>query len=55
MQHTLKSAVVFTGVGLHSGAAVRMVVNPAPADHGIRFRRTDLADIDPLVPARWDC
>lgn len=55
MQHTLKSAVVFTGVGLHSGAAVRMVVNPAPADHGIRFRRTDLAGIDPLVPARWDC
>ncbi len=55
MQHTLKSPVVFTGVGLHSGAVARMVVNPASADYGIWFRRTDLVGIDPLVPARWDC
>lgn len=31
-----------------------MVVRPAPADHGIWFRRTDIADRDPMVPARWD-
>ncbi len=31
-----------------------MVVHPAPADHGIWFRRTDLATGDVLVPARWD-
>lgn len=54
MQNTLKSSAAFTGVGLHGGASVRMVVHPAPADHGIWFRRTDVADRDPLVLARWD-
>lgn len=54
MQTTLGSKVTFDGVGLHSGAPVRMVVHPAPADHGIVFCRTDIADRDPLVIARWD-
>jgi len=31
-----------------------MVVNPASADYGIWFRRTDVFALDPLVPARWD-
>jgi UDP-3-O-[3-hydroxymyristoyl] N-acetylglucosamine deacetylase len=31
-----------------------MVVNPASADYGIWFRRTDFAGVDPLIPARWD-
>ena len=31
-----------------------MVVNPASADYGIWFRRTDLSGVDPLIPARWD-
>ncbi len=54
MQTTLGSKVTFDGVGLHSGAPVRMVVHPAPADHGIVFCRTDITDRDPLVIARWD-
>ena len=54
MQHTLKSPVTFTGIGLHSGAVVRMVVNPASADYGIWFRRTDIALGDVMIPARWD-
>lgn len=54
MQNTLKSAVTFTGTGLHSGAPVRMVVRPASADYGIWFRRTDVTDRDALIPARWD-
>lgn len=54
MQNTVKSPAAFTGVGLHSGMPVRMVVRPAAADHGIWFRRTDVADRDPMVPARWD-
>jgi UDP-3-O-[3-hydroxymyristoyl] N-acetylglucosamine deacetylase len=45
--------VTFAGIGLHSGAAVRMTVRPAPADHGIWFCRSDLAG-KPQVPARWD-
>ena len=55
MQNTLKSAVGFTGLGLHSGAAVRMVVHPAAADHGVWFRRTDVTDKTALIAARWDC
>lgn len=54
MQNTLKSAAVFTGLGLHSGQPVRMVVRPASADYGIWFRRTDLASGDAMIPARWD-
>lgn len=54
MQNTLKSPAAFTGVGLHGGAPVRMVVHPAAADHGIWFRRTDVADRDPRILARWD-
>ncbi|WP_435169581.1 UDP-3-O-acyl-N-acetylglucosamine deacetylase [Falsirhodobacter sp. 1013] len=54
MQRTLKSAVSFTGLGLHTGRAVRMIVRPASADYGIWFRRTDLTSGDTLIPARWD-
>ena len=54
MQNTLETAVTFYGFGLHSGANVRMVINPAPTDHGIWFRRTDVTDADALIPARWD-
>jgi UDP-3-O-[3-hydroxymyristoyl] N-acetylglucosamine deacetylase len=54
VQNTLKSPATFTGFGLHSGAPVRMIVHPANADHGIWFRRTDVADRDRMVPARWD-
>ena len=54
MQNTVKSAVTFQGHGLHSGAAVRMGVRPASADTGIWFRRTDIAEADSLVAARWD-
>jgi UDP-3-O-[3-hydroxymyristoyl] N-acetylglucosamine deacetylase len=54
VQSSLTSAVAFDGVGLHSGAPVRMVVNPAPAGHGIAFRRTDLPAAQALIPAAWD-
>lgn len=54
MQKTLKSKVVFEGVGLHSGAPVRMVVHPASAEYGIWFKRTDVLAGDNFVAARWD-
>ncbi|OYW60470.1 MAG: UDP-3-O-[3-hydroxymyristoyl] N-acetylglucosamine deacetylase [Rhodobacterales bacterium 32-66-7] len=53
MQNTLSTPACFEGFGLHSGTAVRMVVRPAPADHGIWFRRSDIADRDPAVRALW--
>ena len=54
MQTTIRSAVTFKGVGLHSGAPVRMTIHPASANYGIWFRRTDVDSLDPLIPARWD-
>lgn len=54
MQKTLSESVTFYGVGLHTGRAVTMTVNPAPAGHGIVFKRTDVADKDALIPARHE-
>ena len=54
LQTTLKSAVTFTGTGLHTGKLVRLTVHPASAEYGIWFERTDVVDRDPMVPARWD-
>ena len=53
MQYTLKTTAVFTGFGLHSGAAVTMKVHPAAAGHGIWFSRSDVRG-DGLIPALWD-
>ncbi len=41
-QRTLKSAIKTTGVGLHTGARVDLVMRPAAADAGIVFHRVDL-------------
>jgi len=42
-QRTLKNQVETRGVGLHSGAQVRLRLRPAAAGTGIRFVRTDLS------------
>ncbi len=54
VQTTIKSPVTFMGVGLHTGVEARMTLRPAAAEFGIWFRRSDVGDVDPLVPARWD-
>jgi UDP-3-O-[3-hydroxymyristoyl] N-acetylglucosamine deacetylase len=41
-QTTIERSVQTEGVGLHTGVHCRMRFNPAPADTGIVFRRTDL-------------
>jgi len=41
-RRTLRRAVGCTGIGLHSGKPVRLELKPAPAEHGIRFFRTDV-------------
>ena len=44
LQQTLKKSYSFEGKGLHTGRVAKMTINPAPADTGIRFRRTDLGE-----------
>lgn len=57
-QRTLRTQVEISGVGLHTGAKVKAVLKPAPADTGIVFERVDLqgapeipANADSIVPA----
>lgn len=53
MQHTLTNRVSCVGVALHTGAKVAMALNPAPANTGIVFKRTDISGADNLVPALY--
>src|SRR5438045_6738528 len=48
-QRTLRRQISCVGIGLHSGNKVTLSLKPAPADFGIRFRRTDIGDHE--VPA----
>jgi len=52
-QRTLKSPISCTGIGLHSGVRTRITLNPAEANSGIVFRRTDIAGGAALIPATW--
>ncbi|MDP3859377.1 MAG: UDP-3-O-acyl-N-acetylglucosamine deacetylase [Stagnimonas sp.] len=42
-QRTLKSPIRTSGIGLHGGRKVFISILPAPVNHGIVFRRVDLA------------
>ena len=48
-QRTLRRSISCAGIGLHSGNKVTLSLKPAPADFGIRFRRTDLGGVE--IPA----
>ena len=41
-QQTIANTIQLSGVGLHAGCEVIAVLLPAPENHGIVFRRTDL-------------
>lgn len=52
-QNTLAKAAKLQGVGLHSGKQVKLVINPAPEDYGIVFRRTDVKTFDNFIRADY--
>ncbi|WP_018149631.1 UDP-3-O-acyl-N-acetylglucosamine deacetylase [Henriciella marina] len=52
-QQTINFPVVCAGVGVHSGARARIVMKPAAAGSGIRFRRTDIKGCEDII-ARGD-
>jgi len=47
-QSTLVRRVRLSGIGLHTGRHVRVVLHPARADHGVVFYRSD---VDAFLPA----
>ncbi|MGN6578908.1 MAG: UDP-3-O-acyl-N-acetylglucosamine deacetylase [Bordetella sp.] len=52
-QRSIQNLVRTTGVGVHSGRRVELVLRPAEANTGIVFHRTDLPEVVDL-PARAD-
>jgi UDP-3-O-[3-hydroxymyristoyl] N-acetylglucosamine deacetylase/3-hydroxyacyl-[acyl-carrier-protein] dehydratase len=49
-QQTLAKSASLTGTSLHTGSQVSLRMNPAPIDHGIKFKRIDLPD-EPTIDA----
>lgn len=48
-QHTVAGPVIFAGIGVHTGAHVRVAVRPAPVNAGITFVRTDIKTGDNAI------
>ncbi|MBI5380342.1 MAG: bifunctional UDP-3-O-[3-hydroxymyristoyl] N-acetylglucosamine deacetylase/3-hydroxyacyl-ACP dehydratase [Opitutae bacterium] len=49
-QRTLAREVAISGRGLHTGDLVTLTMKPAPADHGIVFKRVDLPGSPEIKP-----
>ena len=52
-QRTLNKSIKCSGIGVHSGKKVNIIINPAPVNHGIKFLRTDLPGT-PSIPATFN-
>lgn len=50
-QKTIQKEVTLSGVGLHTGNNVTMVLKPAPVNHGFAFSRVDLEGT-PIIEAK---
>ncbi|HRE44972.1 MAG TPA: UDP-3-O-acyl-N-acetylglucosamine deacetylase [Terricaulis sp.] len=53
-QQTIAGPAMCAGVGVHSGAHVRIVLSPAAADTGIVFIRSDVRGVDNIIRAHAD-
>ena len=49
-QRTLQETVIVSGVGLHTGADVKLTLHPAPENSGVVFKRVDLEG-EPVLEA----
>jgi len=47
-QRTLRTAIEFSGTGLHSGENVHVRILPAPQGSGVEFVRSDIPDAPPI-------
>lgn len=52
-QKTLKNAIGCSGIGLHTGAKVTMMIRPAAANSGIRFKRNDISGGQAIISGNW--
>ena len=49
-QKTIKNPISIKGIGLHTGEAVNLKINPSEPNTGIVFKRTDLKNNNYIVP-----
>jgi len=54
-QQTLIKSYKYEGRGLHTGKYAHMILNPAPADYGIRFVRVDTGVEIPALASKISC
>lgn len=47
-QRTIKKDFSVTGIGLHTGKLINITFHPAPVNHGIVFKRTDIPNSTPI-------
>lgn len=48
LQKTLKECIEFSGIGVHSGEIVNLILEPACIDFGISFKRSDIQKSLPI-------
>ncbi len=53
-QKTIQNPVTIKGAGLHTGLEVLLTFKPAPENHGLKFKRTDLEG-QPTIDVDVDC
>src|SRR5438445_13138796 len=53
LQYTVSKTASFSGTSLHTGEKASLKLHPAPANHGIKFKRKDLQD-EPTIDAKID-
>ncbi len=53
-QKSIKKPFMLNGKGLHLGKDVKMTVHPAPADHGIVFKRSDIKGDHAYIKANFE-
>ena len=49
-QKTINENIAFSGIGLHSGLEVNLIIKPAEPNAGIIFKRTDLKKDNIIIP-----
>lgn len=52
-QRTIKSDITISGVGLHTGESVTLILKPAPENHWFKFKRIDI-DGQPVIAVDAD-
>ena len=54
LQKTISDSIELNGVGLHNGINVKIRLNPAKPNFGIKFKRTDIDEGQNIIEASYE-